>query len=129
MGLTQFFDAVGGGDKLAVMKTKMEPYNEVLKRLGIEAHHSLMVCDSETDIRTAQNVGVPVIAVSFGYTDKHVSHFNPTYVGSREQTRDQAEAQTLRHPPAQLKPAGCEITPHLRQDARSTGWGNIRHAG
>jgi phosphoglycolate phosphatase len=80
MGLAQYFDAVVGGDTLSVMKPKVEPYNEVMKRLGIEAHHSLMVGDSETDIRTAQNVGVPVIAVSFGYTDKHVSHFKPTYV-------------------------------------------------
>ena len=39
-----------------------------------------MFGDSETDIRTAQNVGVPVIAVSFGYTHEHVSTFAPTYV-------------------------------------------------
>ena len=80
MGLAPYFDAVVGGDTLPVMKPKVEPYIEVMKRLGIAPTDSLMVGDSETDIRTAQNVGVPVIAVSFGYTDKHVSHFNPTYV-------------------------------------------------
>lgn len=80
IGLAHYFDAVVGGDTLAVMKPDVAPYNEVTKRLGVVSASSMMVGDSETDIRTAQNVGVPVIAVSFGYTDKHVSHFNPTHV-------------------------------------------------
>jgi phosphoglycolate phosphatase len=42
--------------------------------------HSLMFGDSETDIKTAQNASVPVIAVSFGYTAQHVSAFGPTHV-------------------------------------------------
>lgn len=80
IGLAKYFDAVVGGDTLPVMKPNVEPYNEVTKRLGVASASSMMVGDSETDIKTAQNVGVPVIAVSFGYTDKHVSHFNPTHV-------------------------------------------------
>ena len=36
-----------------------------------------MVGDSVTDIRTAQNASIPVVAVDFGYTDQHVSAFNP----------------------------------------------------
>jgi phosphoglycolate phosphatase len=80
IGLASYFDAVVGGDTLAVMKPDVAPYNEVAKRLGVPPFSSLMFGDSETDIRTAQNVGVPVIAVSFGYTEKHVSTFNPTYV-------------------------------------------------
>ena len=80
IGLAKYFDAVVGGDTLAVMKPDVAPYNEVTKRLRVASASSMMLGDSETDIRTAQNVGVPVIAVSFGYTEKHVSHFNPTYV-------------------------------------------------
>ncbi len=56
------------------------PYQEVARRLGLDSRHTAMFGDSETDIRTAQNAGVPVIAVSFGYTARHVSHFNPTHV-------------------------------------------------
>ena len=32
-----------------------------------------MVGDSKIDIETAQNAGVPVIAVDFGYTDQPVA--------------------------------------------------------
>jgi phosphoglycolate phosphatase len=39
-----------------------------------------MVGDSETDIRTAQAAGVPVIAVTFGYTAQPVHSFDPTHV-------------------------------------------------
>lgn len=80
IGLAQYFDAVVGGDTLTVMKPDVAPYHEITKRLGVLSTSSLMLGDSETDIRTAQNVGVPVIAVSFGYTEKHVSDFNPTHV-------------------------------------------------
>ncbi len=80
IGLASYFDAVVGGDTLRVMKPDVAPYNEVTRRLGVPSLSSLMFGDSETDIRTAQNVGVPVIAVSFGYTEKHVSDFNPTHV-------------------------------------------------
>ena len=80
IGLAKYFSAVVGGDTLPNMKPNPEPYLEVARRMGVDAATTLMFGDSETDIRTAQNVGVPVIAVSFGYTNAHVSSFNPTYV-------------------------------------------------
>lgn len=80
IGLADYFGAVVGGDTLSVMKPNVEPYLEVARRLGIDPAATLMFGDSETDIRTAQNVGVSVIAVSFGYTNAHVSTFAPTYV-------------------------------------------------
>ncbi len=78
--LAPYFGAVVGGDTLPIMKPDPAPYNEVARRLGVAPQRTLMFGDSETDIRTAQNVGVPVIAVSFGYTHAHVSAFQPTYV-------------------------------------------------
>ena len=80
IGIAKYFTAVVGGDTLPIMKPNPEPYLEVARRLGVDAATTLMFGDSETDIRTAQNVGVPVIAVSFGYTHAHVSSFNPTHV-------------------------------------------------
>ena len=80
IGLAKYFTAVVGGDTLPMMKPDPEPYFEVVRRLGVDASRSMMFGDSETDIRTAQNVGVPVVAVSFGYTNQHVSLFNPTHV-------------------------------------------------
>ena len=39
-----------------------------------------MVGDSETDIHTAKAAGIPVVAVDFGYTDRHVREFEPDRV-------------------------------------------------
>jgi phosphoglycolate phosphatase len=80
IGLAKYFGAVVGGDTLPIMKPNPAPYVEVARRLGIDVKHTAMFGDSETDIRTAQNAGVPVVAVSFGYTAQHVSQFNPTHV-------------------------------------------------
>lgn len=80
IGLAPYFDAVVGGDTLPIMKPDPAPYREVARLLGMDVSRSAMFGDSETDIRTAQNAGVPVVAVSFGYTAQHVSHFNPTHV-------------------------------------------------
>ena len=39
-----------------------------------------MIGDSRTDIDTAKAAGIPVVAVDFGYTDQHVSTFEPSRV-------------------------------------------------
>ena len=39
-----------------------------------------MVGDSRTDIDTAKAAGIPVVAVDFGYTDRHVREFEPSAV-------------------------------------------------
>jgi phosphoglycolate phosphatase len=78
--MMQRFGSLVGGDTLPVMKPDPSPLIEAATRLGVTPQNIMMVGDSETDIRTAQNAGVPVLAVSFGYTSHHVSTFNPTHV-------------------------------------------------
>ena len=80
LGLAGYFGAVVGPDTIGIAKPDPRPYLEALKRLDREAHASIMVGDSETDIRTGQNAGVPVIAVTFGYTPEHVSAYGPTHM-------------------------------------------------
>ena len=41
-----------------------------------------MVGDSEIDILTARAAGVPIVAVSFGYTPKPVIEYGPDYLVS-----------------------------------------------
>ena len=41
---------------------------------------ALMVGDSKTDIDTARNAGVPVVAVDFGYSDPPVGRLSPDIV-------------------------------------------------
>jgi phosphoglycolate phosphatase len=80
LGMMQRFGSLVGGDTLPIMKPDPAPLVEAAKRLGVDPQHIMMVGDSETDIRTAQNAKVPVLAVSFGYTSQHVSVFNPSHV-------------------------------------------------
>jgi phosphoglycolate phosphatase len=80
LGIMSHFGSLIGGDTLPIMKPDPEPLREAARRLGVDPARIMMVGDSETDIRTAQNAGVPVLAVTFGYTSQHVSAFNPTHM-------------------------------------------------
>jgi phosphoglycolate phosphatase len=79
LGLTRHFGAIVGADTIGVAKPDPAPYRETLKRLGAEGA-SVMIGDSETDILTARAAGVPVIAVTFGYTDRPVHTFGPDHL-------------------------------------------------
>lgn len=80
LDMTKYFGAIVGPDTTGVAKPDPKPYFETVRRIGGDPSASMMFGDSETDIRTGQNAGVPVLAVSFGYTAKHVSAFNPTHI-------------------------------------------------
>jgi phosphoglycolate phosphatase len=80
LSIDHLFGSVIGGDTLPVMKPDPEPLRAAARKIGVDPANVIMFGDSETDIRTAQNAGVPVIAVTFGYTTQHVSAFNPTHV-------------------------------------------------
>jgi phosphoglycolate phosphatase len=77
LDLSQYFGSVVGPDTLGIAKPDPRPFNEAVSRLGLVAPRALMVGDSETDILTARNAGVPVIAVPFGYTPRPVEEFGP----------------------------------------------------
>jgi phosphoglycolate phosphatase len=80
LGMMQRFGSLVGGDTLPVMKPDPAPLFEAIARLGVDPARAMMVGDSETDIRTAQNAGVPVLAVTFGYTAQPVRGFDPTHM-------------------------------------------------
>lgn len=67
--LDALFGAVVGGDTVpGIRKPKPEPLAAALKALGIDPSRAAMVGDSMNDVATARALGIPVIAVSFGYT-------------------------------------------------------------
>jgi phosphoglycolate phosphatase len=80
LDMSKYFGAIVGPDTTGVAKPDPKPYFETVNRLARDPAKSMMFGDSETDINTAHNAKVPVIAVSFGYTPKHVSAFNPTHI-------------------------------------------------
>ncbi len=80
LNLSHYFGAIIGPDTIGIAKPDPAPYHAAVKRAGGASGPSIMIGDSATDIATAKAAGVPVIAVSFGYTDTHVSAFDPDHV-------------------------------------------------
>ena len=80
MGLAEDFPVIIGPDTIGIGKPDPAPYHEACWRIGLEAGETMMIGDSRTDILTARAAGVPVIAVSFGYTDEPVERFAPDHI-------------------------------------------------
>ena len=68
-GMDPFIAAAVGGDTLPGTK-KPEPatLRETLRRLGAEAGQAIAVGDSPNDVAAARAAGVPIVAVTFGYS-------------------------------------------------------------
>lgn len=67
LGLAPWFAANCGGDSFAFKKPDARHLTETIRMAG-GADIAIMVGDSETDVNTARNAGLPVIGVPFGYT-------------------------------------------------------------
>ena len=77
LDLSKYFGSVVGPDTLGIAKPDPKPFFEAVNRLDLDSPRAIMVGDSETDILTARNAGVPVLAVPFGYTPRPVVEFGP----------------------------------------------------
>ena len=77
LDLSRFFSSVVGGDTLAVRKPDPEHIHETVRRAGGVSSRAIMVGDSGNDIDAARNADVPVIAVTFGYTETPVRDLGP----------------------------------------------------
>jgi len=69
LDLARLFDTVVGGDTLAVRKPHPGHVTGTIAQLGVPAWRSAMVGDSRNDLAAARAAGLPVVLVSFGYTD------------------------------------------------------------
>lgn len=77
LGLSRRFAAICGADTFGVAKPDPAILKQTVARAGGELSSTIMVGDAGTDIGVARRAGVPVIAVSFGYTDVPIAEFNP----------------------------------------------------
>ncbi len=80
LGLAGRFRAICGQNTFPFCKPDRRALLATIERAGGAPERSIMVGDSKTDIFTARAARVPVIAVDFGYTDRHVSEFSPERV-------------------------------------------------
>ena len=80
LGMTHQFAAITGRDTLNVFKPDPGHLTQTIAMAGGTPSKAIMIGDSETDIRTAQNAGIPVVAVDFGYSAEPVGTFKPDIV-------------------------------------------------
>jgi phosphoglycolate phosphatase len=83
--LEHYFHAVTGRDTLPVCKPDPGHLIGTIILADGDLHRSVLVGDSETDVKTAKAAGIPVVGVTFGYTatpmtalgaDAVISHFD-----------------------------------------------------
>lgn len=80
LGVAPLFGAICGRDSFAHAKPDARHLTGTIERAGGDPRHAIMVGDSRTDIDTARNAGLPVIGVTFGYTDIPVEQLGPDVV-------------------------------------------------
>ena len=65
------FVAVMGNSPLYPLKPDAAVVEYIIDKAGTDRAHTVMVGDSGTDIQTARNAGIPIIAVSWGFRPRH----------------------------------------------------------
>src|SRR5437588_8442731 len=77
LGLSRRFAAICGADTFGVQKPDPTILRETVARAGGQLTASIMVGDAGPDVGVARRAGVPVIGVSFGYTDVPITELKP----------------------------------------------------
>lgn len=80
LDLARYFSGLAGRDTFAVSKPDPGHLTRLIALAGGTPSRAVMVGDSDIDIRTAKAASVPVILVSFGYTDAPLDHLAPDAV-------------------------------------------------
>lgn len=77
LGVRDLFGSMIGADTLPVRKPDPQPFLEAVRLAGGDPGMSLLVGDTETDVKTAQAAGVPVVLVGFGPEGTGVARLVP----------------------------------------------------
>jgi phosphoglycolate phosphatase len=80
LNLSSRFSAICGADTFGVAKPDPAILRQTVARAGGQLSSTVMVGDAGPDIGVARRAGVPVIGVSFGYTDVPVASLKPDRV-------------------------------------------------
>jgi phosphoglycolate phosphatase len=67
LGLAKFFTAIYGGDSFPKKKPDPAGALSIVRELGIIPEQTAMIGDSNVDIQTARNSGMPAFAVTYGF--------------------------------------------------------------
>ncbi len=81
LNLSKYFVEIWGGDTAGVKKPDPKPILDLIDVTESDIKKTVMIGDSENDIRAAQAAGVASVAVLYGYTGfEQLKSFNPDYI-------------------------------------------------
>ena len=80
LNLSPRFAAICGADTFGVSKPDPAILRQTVARAGGELASAIMVGDAGPDVGVARRAGIPVICVSFGYTEVPVADLKPDRV-------------------------------------------------
>lgn len=69
LNLDNYFGAIVGADRASQKKPAAAHLFETLDLIGCKAETSIMIGDSSTDARAAQNAAIPFVFMTYGYPD------------------------------------------------------------
>lgn len=80
LGVTGRFAFIAGRETFAFCKPDPRHLTETIRLAGGAPESAIMIGDSRTDVDTARAAGIPVIGVTFGYTDVPMAELKPDIV-------------------------------------------------
>jgi phosphoglycolate phosphatase len=83
LDLSPRFAAICGADTFGVSKPDPAILRQTVARAGGELSRAIMVGDAGPDVGVARRAGIPVIGVSFGYTEVPIADLKPDRVIDR----------------------------------------------
>jgi phosphoglycolate phosphatase len=93
LGLSSRFSAICGADTFGVSKPDPAILRQTVARAGGALASAVMVGDAGTDIGVARRAGIPVIGVSFGYTEVPIADLKPDrLIGHMRELPDAVES-------------------------------------
>ncbi len=80
LGIIDEFAFIAGADTHPVRKPDAGHLTLTLEKIGADPTRAIMVGDSITDVDAARNAGLPVVGVSFGYTETPMKDLGPDHL-------------------------------------------------
>ena len=77
LGVRDLFGSLVGADTFPVRKPDPLPYRESVLRAGGDPGLSVLIGDTDTDVRTARAAGVPIVLVAFGPEGPEIGRLDP----------------------------------------------------
>ncbi|MGL5166735.1 MAG: HAD hydrolase-like protein [Afipia sp.] len=97
LDMTRRFVAICGADTFGVSKPDPAILRQTIARAGGDVSASIMVGDAGPDVGVARRTGIPVVGVTFGYTETPIADLKPDVViGHMQELPDAINGLLLR---------------------------------